>query len=69
MPNRDLHEAMAKPENDREYKLHVLSKLDCLEKSQIKRDKSDLHFKYKIFALVVILTGVKESILKFINMK
>ena len=59
--NEDLIDAMAKPENDSEFKKHVLRKLLVLEKNQVQ-SKSDFKiFKLKAFAFIAALVGVKDT--------
>jgi len=63
--NKEMHEAMSKPENDREFKMHVLKKLDSLEENQTKYKNDLKFFKIKISAFLAILIGAKEAAYKY----
>lgn len=59
-----MHNALAKSENDHEFKMYILKKLDAIESEQIE-GKSDLKiFKMKVYVLIVALVSAKETIVK-----
>jgi hypothetical protein len=68
MSNDELYETIAKPENDEAYKMHVLKKLDKVHDETTKNRNNLKYFKLQMFAVLTILTGARESIMKFFNL-
>lgn len=58
--NKEMHEALAKPENDREFKLHVLEKLESLD----EMENNFKIFKLKSYSLIVLLIAGKEALVR-----
>ena len=58
--NKDLHEALAKPENDHEFKMHVLSKLDQVDDLKHSFDI----FKIKAYAVITLIISAKEVLIR-----
>lgn len=62
--NKNLHEALSNPDNDRSFKLHVLEKLDCIHSKHTKLEKDFSIFKIKTYVFVALLVSAKEAIVR-----
>lgn len=55
--NKQMHEALSKPDNDHNFKMHVLSKLDSIEERHKALDLGFKVFKIKAFAFIAALVS------------
>jgi len=63
-----VHKALAHPNNDQNFKMHVLEKLDHIDAKHDKLDRKFLIFKGQALIVIAMIVTAKEYFVKKIGL-
>lgn len=59
-----IYEKLCEVENDKEFKMYLLKKIDTIEENNRKLDKNFAIFKVKAYVFMALIIGLKDTLVK-----